>query len=378
MVLTITLNKGKGKKRAFEPLPEVVPLSVGSVSEPPHPTKRIKRGVETRPCPICDEHVPLRLLAKHAELESARVEEVIQKVGSTEVLHDKMLDEPGPSSRVRRSAVKALKSMTSARHASDPMEQSHKTIETVKRRRKKRYTKLKEMLREEDEGLTARNSWLRRYTGEEMVCPVCATTVRGDRDVLDAHVDACLAHQSQVLENARQQELLQLRAVEEEAEHWEDVDEDGNYVGDVRGAGFETLANDNGVDEEIDIDGDDQAIFGEAQFTENDIVPVNRSPGIIDDEDVDIEDVESAASLQNILTNRSTSKTPTPNETTVVRTARIDDGISEMDRLDVAITYARQRGDKAGLILALENKVKALVSLHYGFILRHYQLQLVL
>jgi len=141
---------------------------------------------------------------------------------------------PGPSSRIRRSAIKARKSITTTRNALDSMEQSHKTIESVKRRRKKRHTKLKEMLKEEDEGLTGRNSWLRRFTGEEMTCPVCSATVRGDRDVLDAHVDACLAHQSQLMESARQQELSQQRALEE-TELWEDADENGNYVGDVRG-----------------------------------------------------------------------------------------------------------------------------------------------
>jgi len=105
-----SISKGKGKKRAIEIHSEVPPVSVGSSSEPPHPTKRsmcspgckyyevlngswtVKRA-ETRPCPICDELIPLRLLAKHAELESERVEEVIQKVGSTEVVYDEMTDE---------------------------------------------------------------------------------------------------------------------------------------------------------------------------------------------------------------------------------------------------------------------------------------------
>jgi hypothetical protein len=39
---------------------------------------------------VCDELIPLRLLAAHADLESQRVEEIIKQVGST----DFMFDEP--------------------------------------------------------------------------------------------------------------------------------------------------------------------------------------------------------------------------------------------------------------------------------------------
>lgn len=45
---------------------------------------RSARRAETRPCPICDEIIPLRLLSKHLELETERVEEIISNVGSTE------------------------------------------------------------------------------------------------------------------------------------------------------------------------------------------------------------------------------------------------------------------------------------------------------
>ena len=44
-----------------------------------------KRAV-TRQCPICEEDIPIRLLGAHLDLESGRVDEIIQKIGSTEVL----------------------------------------------------------------------------------------------------------------------------------------------------------------------------------------------------------------------------------------------------------------------------------------------------
>lgn len=48
----------------------------------------IAKRAETRKCPICDELIPLRLLAAHGVLESQRVEEIIKQVGSTDVLFD--------------------------------------------------------------------------------------------------------------------------------------------------------------------------------------------------------------------------------------------------------------------------------------------------
>lgn len=44
-------------------------------------------------CPVCDEQIPLRLLSKHAELESERVEQIIKNIGSAELPYDEMDDE---------------------------------------------------------------------------------------------------------------------------------------------------------------------------------------------------------------------------------------------------------------------------------------------
>jgi hypothetical protein len=40
-------------------------------------------------------------------------------------------------------------------------------------------------------------------------------------------------------------------------------------------------------------------------------------------------------------------------------------GVSEIDKLDLAIISARQRADKNGLVLALENKLKQLVCTYH-------------
>jgi len=90
------------------------------------------------------------------------------------------------------------------------------------------------MAREEEEG-NSKDSWS-RFAGEAIVCPVCLATVRGDQDVVDAHVDSCLANESRRMEEARTRELRHQRAMEEEV--WEDDDEEGRHpghIGSVRG-----------------------------------------------------------------------------------------------------------------------------------------------
>lgn len=140
---------------------------------------------------------------------------------------------PGPSSRTRRSAIKARKSIVT-RTTRDSVERTDKTIQTIKRHRKQRHAKLKEMAKEDEEGNSIRDSW---FTGSEIVCPVCSATVRGDGDVVDAHIDACLTHENRRQEEARHRELYR-RAIEE-AVLDEDGEGPGNYVGDLRGQSYE-------------------------------------------------------------------------------------------------------------------------------------------
>ena len=65
-------------------------------------------------------------------------------------------------------------------------------IKTVKRRRKQRYHRLREMIQNND---NSRHHGGRGEEGvSEIVCPVCLETVFGDPDVTEAHVDACLIH----------------------------------------------------------------------------------------------------------------------------------------------------------------------------------------
>jgi hypothetical protein len=184
----------------------------------------VKRA-ETRQCPICSEHIPVRLLEAHCDLETQRTEEVIRAVGSLEVYGDSVdgYEPVYPShvlplsrftlfmcrtqfSRARRSAARAQKafSRSSSGPGSAPQDTTARTegmIKTVKRRRKQRYHRLREMIQ-------SSNDDARPYSGRgeggvgEIVCPVCLERVFGDPDVTEAHVDACLIH---AMPSAREQ-----------------------------------------------------------------------------------------------------------------------------------------------------------------------------
>jgi hypothetical protein len=220
----------------------------------------LAKRAETRQCPACDESIPLRLLARHAQVETERVEDIIKQVGSlepillvddfddlTSVLHlfsstnmkcYRSFSRPSTSARSRRSAIKALKSFTTS---SSPLSATNaqviKTIQSIQKHRKQRHARFKEMAREDEEGCP-RSSWARRdgAMDGEIICPICSRAVRGDSDVVDAHVDSCLADESRRLEKERMR-----RTMQDYQEDWVD-NVDGvlpigavGHVGNVRG-----------------------------------------------------------------------------------------------------------------------------------------------
>lgn len=115
------------------------------------------------------------------------------------------------STRNRRSAVRARKSLTAlAPRSADTLDTDASTIrdlQAIARRRKQRHARLREMTKDgEEEPATP------GVSGDEIVCPVCLQTVRGDADVQEAHIDACLAFETERLQEA--QRLQQDRARE--------------------------------------------------------------------------------------------------------------------------------------------------------------------
>lgn len=317
--------------------------------------KKPKRA-ETRQCPACAELIPVRLLATHAALEMQRVEDIIRHIGEAEVLAEVDDLEEGPSNRARRSALKARKSLTTSIPSSTSPSAVDKTIQIITRRRKARHIRLKELAKEHET-----ESWIMEVEGGTS-CPVCAQVVRGDRDVVEAHVDACLTHESARLE----QERLQ------------DEDEDLHIGGgggsirtrvitsaSLRGTGIHIrTSNSLDIEDEVDIDGEDEAVFGEAQFGEADVLALPSSDRDLhpenEDIDVDIDDHIGTAQERQTLRHLIVE-----GKVLMKRTDSIEGKVIqpiEMDQLDLDIITARSRNDPSALILALENKLNALES----------------
>ncbi|KAJ7129370.1 hypothetical protein C8R44DRAFT_615160 [Mycena epipterygia] len=338
----------------------------------PGPVKKCKRA-ETRECPVCSEQIPIRLLAAHSELEAERVEAIIRRVGETDVDFES-LDFLDPT-RPRLSALRARKSLGTVSSSMGVdvsaalLNETSQAIQAIKRHRKQRHTKLKELVRDGDEvgsSSRVRETWrTRRDAGGEIVCPVCLITVRGDEDVLEAHVDACLADQTRRLEEARQAAIEDQRRRRDEDQDMGDVGP--GHVGNVRGTGFATRdPNSLDVDEEIDIDGDDE--FGEAQFTEGDIVeafPPTQHLRLSEEDmdvDVDIGGEDEEQTLRELVAQGKVIK----REKTEQQVEQADDGkvtsLDEADKIDLAILSAKNRGDQASLLGLLQNKIKILES----------------
>ncbi|KAJ6628954.1 hypothetical protein B0H10DRAFT_105984 [Mycena sp. CBHHK59/15] len=348
----------------------------------PGPVKKYKKRAETRECPVCSEMIPLRLLAAHAELESERVEAIIRRVGETDVdfeLLDSLESLAETPTRPRLSALRARKSVSGSmvtEASTALLSETSQTIQAIKRHRKQRHAKLKELVRDDEVGSSSRvrETWRsRRDAGGEIVCPVCLITVRGDEDVLEAHVDACLADQTRRMEEARQAGIEEERRRREEEQ---DIDMGDlgemvgpGHVGNVRGTGFHTRdPNSRDVDDEVDVDGDDEAVFGEAQFTEGDIVSALPPSQHIrpSDEDMDVDvDVgeDEGQTLHELLA-----------EGKVIRRNKIEEQITEQgnsvedttpdeaDKIDLAILSAKKRGDQVLLLGLLQSKIKNLES----------------
>jgi hypothetical protein len=106
------------------------------------------------------------------------------------------------------------------------------------------------------------------------------------------------------------------------------------------------------VDDDVDIEAGDEDVYGNTQFTENDII---RSP---DEEYIDVgqESVlrSSFASASGDASDSGLKKKGKENGVTM-------NGLGQVFPHDKAIQEARGAGDMPGLVLALERKIAHLV-----------------
>ena len=130
------------------------------------------------------------------------------------------------------------------------------------------------------------------------------------------------------------------------------------------GTGFHTRNEDEqDIDEDIDVDGDDAEIFGAPQFNEGDIVPV-QPPQADADENVEI-DIEGDDLNSDHRTLRDLIADGKVVQRSAVENAKAEMeqvmGVGDADRIDLAILAAKRKGDKKALIVALQEKVDLLV-----------------
>ncbi|KAG6327621.1 hypothetical protein ID866_11468, partial [Astraeus odoratus] len=345
------------------------------------PAKR----AQTRLCPACSEQIPVRLLEAHAVLELQRVDDIVRHIGDAEPLPEADDLEEGPSNRARRSALKARQSLTALQAVSRLTSSGPQNITTpvaveraiahITRRRKARQTRLRELAREDA-------SYLEGATdGDGVTCPVCEQHIRGDKDVIEAHVDACLAYETRRAEIEREGQVLRGTRASEDAEV--DVDVDGAEgeewessvrtrvitAASLRGTGIDVRTHTQDTEDDIDIDGTDDAMFGDAQFAEADVL------GLSNGDNDNFREADTVAKIGSKRSDHSQqtregpvdegsalghwtqSQTDSPGDTPASERSVMD-----TDEVDLAILAARARGDHLALIAALERKIESIPS----------------
>lgn len=152
------------------------------------------------------------------------------------------------------------------------------------------------------------------------------------------------------------------------------------------GTGFDIRnRNDQDVDDEIDVDGEDEAVFGAVQFTEQDVLAPSADPHEVDgarsdpgtDAEIDVDDAmapgESSAgterdpkkgrSLRDLVAEGKVIQHQVEDAKQAMNEVM---GVGDAEKVDLAVELARRGGDQAALVKALESKVKLLVSHHPG------------
>lgn len=242
--------------------------------------------------------------------------------------------------------------------------QIEKTLKLLHRNRKSRNIRLKEIIAQ-DEDERPRASFV---GGNELTCPVCLTLVRGDQDVIDAHVDSCVANASRLQAEAEERERREMMSAGMgSADPWSEIEVNGeirihlNNVSGLRGTGVHVRdLSQLDIEDEVDIDGDDE--FGTAQFTEQDVMDPSFIEGARD-EGEDEDDDDDGKTLRELVAEGKvmTRKTFTPDLEGVRAEVEQVMGVGDADRMNQAVNAARKSGDTLKLLAALEDKIKQLV-----------------
>ncbi|KAI9481274.1 MAG: hypothetical protein EXX96DRAFT_566095 [Benjaminiella poitrasii] len=201
------------------------------------------------------------------------------------------------------------------------------TIEKIQKNRSKRTDRLKQMNASdirglhdttEDDSQVALRVMLQEESGtaDVQTCFICNEQLFGDLEAINLHIDNCLSNSNaadaaaslqEEEESAREEEdeELDVSVTQSESSGWEEYEWAGQrriratamMEGGYGGAGFATTSKVEAEDddEDLDVEDDDVAQFGQSQYTERDIV-VNA-----DDEN------EDASALREMVSGGTTS-----------------------------------------------------------------------
>lgn len=190
--------------------------------------------------------------------------------------------------------------------------------------------------------------------------------------MVEAHVDSCVMNASRLQAESEERE----RDSRQSVDAWGEIEVNGEVrirladVNGLRGSGFHIRdRNQLDVDEDVDVDGDDEAVFGGAQFTERDVLDpsfavtqreIDEGAIVnIDDDD----DLVSGTTLRDLVAEgKVVTRRKSVTDLDGVR-AEMEQvmGVGDTDKMDEAIVTARQSGSPAKLIASLENKIRQLV-----------------
>lgn len=139
------------------------------------------------------------------------------------------------------------------------------------------------------------------------------------------------------------------------------------------GTGFHIRdRNEQDVEGEVDIDGEDEAVFGDAQFTEGDILGPNEPQQAVVDQDLEVEiegdddEVQrDRKTLRDLVAEGKvvTRRPPHNSEEGIKEKMEEIMGIGDADKMNLAVSIAQRKGNSTALIIALENKIEQLVGI---------------
>ncbi|RUS18089.1 hypothetical protein BC937DRAFT_89162 [Endogone sp. FLAS-F59071] len=278
-----------------------------------------KRGLFK--CPICKEHIDLSQYDDHYLLELRRLQE----------LDATPYESSGAETKGKRGAAVAARKHIAQVVSSKKTPSLTGHEQTLSQLRKKRAQR-RAALRDGNEGgwvMNLHSNW-RHFTltflplvfNPELPqsCFICNEILYGDSTYINSHIDGCLADGGRSSGPSRREAGVITGAStaassrasrggstadEEDGIGWAEYEWAGQtrvrvtslLEGGYRGVGFAITKKDEDVDDDVDVEDDGAAVFGEAQFAEKDIL-VNEP-----DED------EESLALREMVSGRGERRT---------------------------------------------------------------------